>query len=32
MVREGKTVQQMRRAIDEKYGVLGEGTDTPAPQ
>jgi len=32
MVKEGKSPEQMRRAIDEKYGSLGGGTDTPAPQ
>jgi hypothetical protein len=32
MVREGKSVAEMRRAIDEKYGFLGKGTDTPKVQ
>ena len=32
MVEEGKSLPEMRRFIDEKYGGLGEGTPTPKPR
>ncbi len=31
MTREGKSLPEMREAIDEKYGFLGKGTPTPKP-
>jgi len=32
MVRQSRSIAEMRQAVDEKYGVLGEGTNTPDPR
>jgi len=32
MARQGKSPEEMREAIHEKYGFLGKGTETPGPK